>query len=233
MLTVDQDGRFVIPHIAAGWIELYADIDPRLPVRPRLPDRRQFEVIPGKITHIDIPLELAVRAHGVVRVKGSEEPVPATNLNIAYGVGRQSDRAISDEAGRYSAYVLPGNVRMQTIYIPQGGLTQLLESRSESHSVPEGVTEFELPPLELTKTIKVSGRLVNSDGQPLANCQICGIVGNARYGWGESDKNGEFILTDVPQGITLEHYQVWIGNPGQAPIQSTVETKDPLVIRAK
>src|SRR5262249_48685814 len=31
MLQVDQDGRFVVPRIAVGMVEMYADIDDRLP----------------------------------------------------------------------------------------------------------------------------------------------------------------------------------------------------------
>jgi len=232
LLSPDQDGRFVIPQIAAGLVQLDAIVNERLPVRPRLPERDQIEVLPGKTARIDIPLEMAVRVHGVIRVNGSGEPVAGASISVGYGVGRQSQHAKSDEAGKYNAYVLPGNVRMQVIHIPQRGLDQLIESRTAQFPVPDGVADFDLPPIELTKTKTISGRLLNSDGKPLPNRRINGVVGNARYGWGESDKNGEFTLSEVPESIALKQFQIWDENGGP-PVDTTVETTEPLVVRAK
>ena len=232
LLSVDQEGRFVIPHIAAGWIEIYATIDERLPVRPRLPGRRQIEVVPGKTTRIEIPLEMAVHAHGVIRIKGSGEPVAGATISVGYGTGRQSEHAKSDDAGNFQAWVLPGNVRMQVIHIPQGGATQLGDSRSAQNIVPENVAEFELPPIELAKTKSISGRLLNPDGQPLADRSINGVIGNTRYGFGKTDRNGEFKLREVPEEVKLERFQVW-GESGGSPLSPIIETAEPLVLRIK
>ncbi len=239
---VDHEGRFVIPHIAAGAITVDAITDRRLPMRPRLPERHRFAVAPGKTTQLEIPLETAVQSHGVVRKKGSGEPVAGAIFNVGYGVGRQSDRVKTDAAGKYTAYILPGQVRVEAIYIPHGNLVvysppqngsdRFYEPRTLRFSVPDGVAEFELPPIDLTTTKKVTGHLLASNGKPLPNCRINGVIGNARYGWGESDKNGEFTLSEVPEDVTLVQFEVWTDDLGLR-IESTVETTEPLVVRVR
>jgi beta-lactamase regulating signal transducer with metallopeptidase domain len=232
-LTVDQDGRFVVPHIAQGMVELSAYVDNRLPVRPRLPERGTLEVVPGKTTRIEVPLEMTVNVHGTIRIKGTDKPVAGAKISVNYGVGRQSEDATSDDAGKFTARVLPGNGRTQVIYVPNGGATQLSDSRMAQHVVPEGAADFELPPLELIKTKTLSGRLLDKTGKPLPKRRISGINGNGRYGFGESDKNGDFKLTEVPEGLTLEKFEVWSEGSGERPLDSVIDSTDPLVVRLK
>lgn len=145
----------------------------------------------------------------MIRIKGSGEPVSGATISVGYGVGRQADQVKSDDAGNFHAFVLPGTIRMQVIHIPQRGATQLDDSRSTPSVVPENVAEFELPPIELSKTKSISGRLLNPEGQPLADRSINGVIGNTRFGFGKTDRNGEFKLHDVPEEVSLERFQVW------------------------
>lgn len=232
MLTVDQDGRFVIPRIATGMIELSTQIDNRLPVRPRLPERLQLEVVPGKTTRIEIPLEMTVNVHGFIRIKGSNKPVSGATIYVNYGVGRQGENVRSDDAGKYSARVLPGKVGMQVIHVPNDKATQLSDSRSAQHPVPEGAADFELPPIELTTTKTLSGRLLDSAGKPFPKRRISGVNGNGRYGFGESDKNGDFKLEGVPEDLTLEKFEIWADDNG-SPLESIIDSTEPLVVRTK
>ncbi len=233
MLTVDQDGRFVVPHIAEGTVELFcAPLDNRLPVQPRLPEQNELEVLHRRTTRIEIPLEMTVKVHGVIRIKGSNTPVAGATIYVGYGVGHQSDTVKSDAAGKYTARVLPGKVRMQVIHIPSGDAEQLIDSRSAQHDVPEDSVDFELPPIELTKTKTLSGRLLDAAGKPLPNRRLYGVNGTGSYGFGQSDKNGDFELTGVPDGLTLEKFQIWPDGNG-APLDSIIDSTDPLVVRLK
>jgi hypothetical protein len=232
LVSVHPDGTFVIPQIAAGWIELYASSDPRLPVKLRLPDRHEIEVILGKTTRLEIPFETAVHAHGVIRAKGTGEPVAGAIIFVGFGSGHQGDQVKSDAAGKYSSYVLPGNVRLQEIYVPQG-LTQLSDSRMAQTNVPDDVADFELPPIELEKTKTVSGHLLDRNGQPLADHRVIGSVGNFNYGSGTSDKKGDFELNGVPENMQLDKYLVWDNDRSSPPMETTVVTADPLVLRIK
>ena len=73
MVTTGPDGSFVIPAIAAGKLAIGTQVDEALPVRPRIPV--DLDVPFGQTTRVDIPLEKAVRVRGVIRVKGTGDPV--------------------------------------------------------------------------------------------------------------------------------------------------------------
>jgi hypothetical protein len=232
-VTPDADGRFVIPRIAAGWVEVEAALaDPRFRVRPRFIGRRQLEVAPGKTTRLDIPLETARKVAGVVRVKGTHEPVVGARLAIRFGDVAQWDQVATDSQGRYSAVVLHGQVSMQVIYAGRPDLTQLSDSRMATFPVPDGTSEFELPAVDLVKTKSVSGRLLDHEGKPLRKYRITGLVGNNRVGWGESNESGNFTLGSVPEDVQLERYQIHT-EASPIPKDTTVVTRDPLVIRLK
>ncbi len=233
MVTVDREGRFVIPQIAGGMVELMvAQLDNRLPVQPRLPMDNELEVVPRRTTRIEIPLEMTIPVHGLIRIKGSNAPVAGATISVGYGVGHQSDTVKSDAAGKYTARVLPGKVGMQVIHVPNYDATQLSDSRTAKYDVPEDSTDFELPPIELTKTKTLSGRLLDAAGKPLPERQIFGINGDDSYGFGRSDKNGDFKLTGVPEGMTLEKFKIWTDGNG-APLDSIIDSTDPLVVRLK
>ena len=230
---LDEEGRFVIPQIAAGMIHINARIaDERLPVRPRLVGRDKLEVATGKTTRLEIPLESAVRVRGVVRMKGTAEPIAGAGVALRFGDAVQWEQATTDNLGRYSALVLPGQVNMQVVYTGRRDATQLSDSRTTSVPVPDGVADFKLPPVELVKVRNVSGRLLDKEGKPLAKRRINGIVDNWRYGWGETNESGEFTLTGVPEEVKLVQFQV-SSEPAGLPETVTAETTDPLLLRLK
>ncbi len=232
-VTPDADGRFVIPTIVPGWVQLYARLaDERIPVRPRLIGYHQLEVAPGRTTRLEIPLEAARKVTGLVRVKGTGEPVKGALVAACFGEVAQSDKATTDSKGRYSAMVLPGPLRLQVIYTGRKDLIQAGEPWLARIPVPEGTSDFELPPVELSKTKTVIGRLLDHDGKPLAEHRVNGLVGNRRYGWGRSNDTGGFTLDGVPEEVQLERYQAY-ADPSPIPRDVKVVTLDPLVIQLK
>jgi hypothetical protein len=93
----------VIPDIASGLVNVMARCDERLPVRARLPERGTIAFPPGETRDINIPLERAVRVHGVVRAKDTQKPLSGVKVYLRYGVGQQGDGAVTNEKGEYSA----------------------------------------------------------------------------------------------------------------------------------
>jgi hypothetical protein len=230
----DADGRFVIPKIAAGWVEVEAALaDPRRPVRPRFIGRHQLEVSPGKTTRLDIPLEVVRQVAGVVRVKGTGEPVIGAKLTVRYGDAiQQSQTATTDSEGRYSAVGLPGQVNVQVFYTAHEDLIHAGEPWLARIPVPEGTTEFELPPVDLVKTKTISGRLLDHDGKPLANYRVNGLIGKSQIDWGETNDRGEFTLARVPEDARVERYTT---STDQSPLpkEAAIDAREPLVIRLK
>jgi hypothetical protein len=231
-VTPDADGRFVIPHIAPGWVVLYAAVaDPRWPVRPRLIGRQQLEVMSGRTTRLEIPIEAARKVGGVVRMKGTDEPVAGAKLAI-HGDDTRYEVATTDSKGRYTGAVLPGPVNLQVFETGEKNLIQTGGTWRASIPVPEGTTEFELPPVDLVKSKAVSGRLIDRDGKPLARHLVRGLVGKDRVGSGLSNDNGEFTLHRVPEDSQLDGYQVMTAR-SLTPTNVMVITPDPLVIQLK
>jgi len=221
------DGSFVVPALATGRLTLAARLDQALPVRPRFPET--LEVRAGQSTLAEIPLEKAVRVHGVIRVKDNGQPVAEASIYLGYGSGRQGDTAVSDAKGNYEDYVLSGAVRMQVIMMPDG-LVQLGDFPLESHHIPPGAATFDLPAIEVVKGETIKGRLVDQEDRPLANLRVIGSSGNRRYAFATTDPKGEFTTNSVPPGFKLD-YQVWISDY-ESPVDATIVKEEPLLLRA-
>lgn len=226
---VDPHGVLRVGEIAIGDLSVAVRTDKRLPVRPRLPARREFEIAVGQTTTIEIPLEPAVQVHGVLRVKETEEPIGGVKISLGYGVG-QSEQAMTDDDGRYSAYILPGDVKLHVITLP-GKYVQLGRPWEEKHPVPDGKTDFELPPIEVVPAIEVPGRVIDSHGDPLAGVRIRGRIGELSYGIGQSDENGRFTLYRVPAGMKLNGYVASSRELGRVTL--AIESTDPLILRVE
>lgn len=223
--TSGPDGTFVVPAIAGGRLSIMAGVDKTLPVRPRLP--QNLDIPAGQTTRVEIPMVPAVKVAGVIRVAGTGQPVKGASISVGYGAPRQSDRVETDAQGRFTAHVLPGDVTMHVISMPDG-FVQLGEPWAEKHRVPEGKT-FDLPAIEVVQGITVTGRLVDAENRPVAEISLNGISGNRRYGFGRTDKKGAFSLSKAPAGLEMS-YQVW-PSPHENPVDAQIVTRDPLVLR--
>ncbi len=229
MVNVDADGRFAIPEIAVGQLNLTARIDERLPVRPRLPRRGQTMLLAGETVALEIPLERTVRVHGVVRAKDTGKPIAGATVSLQHDERALREQSTTDDEGRYEAYVLAGKVYRQLINTP-GGYRQLGAAWNQAETVPAGVDSFELPVIEVSPTRSLTGKLVDADGKPLANLRINGTRDNTRYGFGKTDENGQFTLTGVPAEIELETFEIWTRDEH---LKGERQSSDPLVVSVK
>ena len=192
-VTTDAEGRFVIPEIAEGRIDLSIDGDLRLPVRPRIPDLGSTELKGAETLKLDIPFERCVRVHGLVRVNNTGEPLDG-NVSFEYGF-RQFEHATTEAKGKYSGWVLPGNVRVRASFGKE--YANAAGGTGKAYAVPKGVAEFEFPPIEATPANDVAGTLLDAEGKPLAGAMSVGF-GDGRPYHGESDEQGKFSFQVVP-----------------------------------
>ena len=88
---------------------------------------------------------------------------------------------------------------------------------------------FDLPPIELVETRKISGRLIDQRDEPLKGLRLNALAGNRRYGFATTGNDGSFTM-DVPPDMALT-YQVW--PKGQGPVDAAVIASEPLVLRAR
>lgn len=64
----------------------------------------------------------------------------------------------------------------------------------------------------------------------MANVRINGGAGNRRYGFGNTNENGEFTLSNVPQGVQLEKFEIWTRDEH---FKGVIQAKEPLVVRVE
>jgi hypothetical protein len=158
----DKDGRFVVPTIAEGRLCLRVRIDEQLPYRAIVPEG--LTVGNPAPTRVEIRIVPAVRIQGQVHEKESGRPVAGITLFVLYVKGRISlasegqspvfaphETATSDKQGKFTTFVLPGDVSLHLLPYPDGW-SPLPEASLEPYSVPAGVAHFNLPPVEVVRS---------------------------------------------------------------------------------
>ncbi len=231
LVEPDKDGRFVVPAFAEGEIKLIVQVDPSLPLRPRIPER--LEIFAGETTHVEVPFEPTVRVRGRVQTKGEARPVAEAVVSVRYGSFGQSDQFRTDSDGYFEADVLPGPVYRLLIMKPEEYSKWIVEKAGwqsqNAIEVPAGAKTFELPPLELIETVQRTGRLVDREDRPVVGASIRASKGNRVYAWGKSDAQGDFTLR-LPQRSVVEEYDASRTGKG-VPRNATVVSGLPLVLQ--
>ena len=222
--TVDEQGRFVIPEIAAGPQALEVNWDPRLAVRPRLSGEQIF-LDAGETLKLEIPVEPCVRVHGVVLAKDTGRPMAGVPVAVNDQNQYKGFEAVSDEHGRFSGYSLAGNVTVQIGQAPDN-YVQLGDPRLHPYRVPADKTDFDLPPLELVPQVPISGKLLGPDGKPLAGAMIHAKLEASSHTAAITDEKGAFTIMHFPAGLKPRDFFVQIGD---AFMMAVAETTDPLV----
>lgn len=206
----DAEGRFEMPVIAAGSGPINFYVNQNQPWRVRA--FGGIVVKPDELSELNVSLEKAVRVSGKVQTADAQQPVPAAQVHIRHGdltKNWMTEQTITDEAGHFEAFVLPGEIRM---YIQQKPAEfDPWECTEERRKTPIIVSDdsntFDLPPIELERTKAVEGVVVDHNDQPLAKVQLYGTASNYIYGNTSSDEKGRFVM-QLPTSITIEEYVI-------------------------
>ena len=225
----DKDGRFIVPALAAGLLQIDVLVNENQPLRPKLPNI--IDLSPGKTASLEIPLVPTADVRGTVRWKDTGKPIPGALVYISYGVGQGAD-AVTDAQGRYTARVLPGRVGLQMLSTPEEYVQYGVPWKREIE-VPQDAKTSDLPPAELVPARRIEGRLVDVYDRPIANAGIFLSDGNRSYGYGDnSDSGGKFTLLGVPKTIDPAKAQYKGSGTDGVPHRCEVLKTDPLVLRA-
>jgi hypothetical protein len=229
----DERGNFVVPKIAACPIVINTrSRDGSSAVAPRLP--KNFSLGAGETAHLEISLEPLVTVRGSVQTEDTHAPVAGANVTVAFGNGMQGAQAVTDLDGRFEVRVLPGLVNSPAIISLPEAIERDYEQAGEPWdnkiTVPPGDKPFEMSSVVLLRRITMLGKVIDQDGRPLAKATVCGDVGNRRYGFCETDANGQFTMR-VPHTISPERYEV-LAPPTDRHRTVTIVQKSPLVLKA-
>ncbi len=233
----DKGGRFVVPTLAGGDMEVYVNVNENQPLRPKLPEHVRLGS--GATTLLDISLVPTVLVRGSVRQNETAKPLPGALVCISYGVGRQGASAVTDMQGNYTIRVLPGRVRFQLTAAPLGYVQVGEHWNGDSDvpndeiDVPKDAKQFDLPPAELAPAKDIEGRLVDEHDQPVSNARVVVIAEHRHYGYGESNSDGKFSLGEVPTTInpSKADYECYTSDDGSWHKCKVLKTS-PLILRA-
>jgi beta-lactamase regulating signal transducer with metallopeptidase domain len=214
----DDQGRFSIPALAIG----------RLSIWPDLPEDslyraikvRDYDLDLASRTAIEIPLKRRIHVRGVVRERGTGNPIEGV------GVKFRSSEELSgvlkfvqtDVQGRYEALALPGSKSVLHLSEPKGYL-----KRGQGVETMIGETDgLTLDPIELDRGLKLRGVVVDEAGEPVAAATVEGkwqiiipanspehpgmSLASTHTAVAKTDAQGQFLLEGIHPGanVTLE-----------------------------
>ena len=174
-----QDGQFVIDGLDEGTINIFVDgegegetwtyraaqdvaLDARLDGRGRVrADSRAW----------------TSRGRSWLRVRG--KLVEGAQVGV-YGPyrprgGAMTRGAKTDAQGRYHYRLPPGETYFYVMGPPSGFTSLPSEGSSRTVTIPEGVTHYEVPPLEVAAAVTVRGRVLDATGSPVVGATVVGV----------------------------------------------------------
>jgi hypothetical protein len=206
--TTDSQGRFTLPEVPVGWVEVAGLPPAGSPwfIGPSIGGT----VEAGRTTRMEIKPIKGVRRKGVVRERGTGAPIVGARTS-PWSWDEADANVPTDADGRFTAFTTaeyPGTIM---VYPPEG-FAQPLYGLSVP-KVPEGVAESDLPPIELSRAGTVRGVVVDDRGEPVPGAEIMAswpVDGgpNARGGRQErraiSGRRGEFLIGGVVAGAPVD-----------------------------
>jgi hypothetical protein len=229
-ITVDEQGRFEIDRIAEGSLAIECSpnrVENRL---LRVPTR--LKVLTGETTEVTVTAERGVLVEGRIVVKGTGEPLAGAEISVYYGDHNEFESVVSDEDGRFAARVLPGMVRCKLTTIP-GRFRQLKDSQKQKTLIPSDLDRFELTAREVVAVRDVSGRLVDTSGNPFPKTWLAAKQPYGPNVRGRTDESGNFFLSPVLTDNALEDLEFIAGTGIGRRSEADILQVDPLVLRIR
>ncbi len=156
-----------------------------------------------KTTWVEVRAVKGVRLRGVVRERRTGAPIAGVDVSRYRTRGSEDASVRTDAEGRFVLFERPGFRPGIMVSPPEGSSLIWLGSRFPM--IPEGVAEFDLPPIELLRAGTVRGIVVDEHGEPKprATVQASWIAREGANGLGgraqsaRTDARGEFLIDGV------------------------------------
>ncbi len=217
----DAQGRFEIDGLDDGRLNVFVfgkDKEPTWTYKAA----NDVTLTSGKTADVDIELMRGVEVEGTVVIAGTNTPIPNTMIGMQGPnrprSGAMVSSATSDEKGRYRFRLPVGETYFYVMRSADGFTTTDGHQGGRTVTIPEGVTNFEGPAIELAPARTVRGKVVDMKGSPIAGAKVSAVEkGGYRSTLAEpattTDNFGEFKL---PPGM---YSTVVSGKPARLQIQ--------------
>ncbi|MGC8638758.1 MAG: carboxypeptidase-like regulatory domain-containing protein [Isosphaeraceae bacterium] len=181
MALTNADGRFVFDDLDEGTINIFVRESSEDVITVPRPSEdvpwthraaQDVDLKSGWTRAVMIELIRGVEVEGTVVSSG--QPFEGAEL-ITYGPYRPRSGAFPrgakiDARGRYRFRLPPGIAS----FVVSGSMGNP-PSQSQTVTIPEGVTHFEVPPIEIASTVVSGGRVIDSANHPVANAEVVGV----------------------------------------------------------
>ena len=114
---------------------------------------------------------LSETLRGVVREKGSPRPIVGAELSIQNQQAKQSEQVVTDVIGRFECFMLPGSATVGLAGPFPGGLFSENPYLTKV-TVPDDVTLYDMPLIEVVRGRTIAGRVVDDDGKGVAGAKV-------------------------------------------------------------
>jgi beta-lactamase regulating signal transducer with metallopeptidase domain/protocatechuate 3,4-dioxygenase beta subunit len=227
LVVTDGEGRFEVEHLATGRLTIHGTLSSQKPERLRIPGRVRVEM--GRTSELTLTVEPSVLVTGSIIEQGTRRPIAGAELAVRYGEAAQGERATTDQDGRFSARVLPGEVSVSVGSIP-GNYMQPKQSPETTIQVPADTEQFELPPTEIVPYQVLSGRLINHQGKPVPDVQVRTVWPGSKSS-AQTDHAGRFELERLPLDAAPENLIFQVTEVRHRPLSVKVAKSAPLLLQ--
>ena len=207
-VSPDASGRFVIPAIATGQLRGVARVPAGFAAVEEMP--QDLMVAAESDLQMVIPFRRGVRVRRRLTERDTGQPIVGARV-ILQGKGL-SRTVVTDQDGQFSAWLHPKTEYHTAYDIPNGYLQQNRNDRQTQ----VGGGDTDLPDIEYLRASEISGRVVDSAGQPQANVRLLANWNDPEEDFGDSpvdgidsrtsattDFAGRFRLQNVHPGVDV------------------------------
>ncbi|MEJ7638855.1 MAG: M56 family metallopeptidase, partial [Singulisphaera sp.] len=171
-----EDGRFVIDGLGEGTINVFVHGEGEGEAWTYRA-AKDVSLKSGETAEVAFELIRGVDVEGRVVVQGAGTPVAEASVGV-YGPYRPRSgaaRAKTDAQGRYHYRLPPGETYFYVMGPPSGFTRPTGDESRKTVTIPDGVTRFDVPPLEVAPAVTVRGRVLDAAGSPVAGAKVVGV----------------------------------------------------------
>jgi hypothetical protein len=177
-------------------------------------------------------------------VKGDDQTPVAGVVVYLTSWAPDVTRAVSDNLGHITAYVLPGPIQPLAVRIPAPYFRP--RQYGDFEIIADGSEPKALKPLKLVRGKVLRGRVIDEDMRPVAGAEIAGIAtvpsGDVQPTRAVSDQQGEFSIDGLAADTAT---QLWAGKdeaitggpviaqPGGEPVTLTIRRNESVALEGR
>lgn len=203
-VVTGEDGRFVIDGLSGGTINVFVHGEGEGETWTYRA-AKDVSLKSGAAAEVAFELIRGVDVEGKVVAQGAGTPVGGATVGV-YGPYRPRSSsatrgAKTDPEGRYRYRLPPGETYFYVMGPPSGFTKLTGDGSGQTVTIPDGVTRYDVPPLEVAPAVTVRGRVLDAAGSPVEGAKVVGVCEGNRcipFQGSETvtDARGAFRLPD-------------------------------------